>query len=55
VDDAQCVILEIVEEIEAGREDRVEILRKKLQKALKQYFAFAINRKPLIVPVIIEV
>ena len=55
VDDAQCVILEIVEEIEAGREDRVELLRKKLQKALKQYFAFAINRKPLIVPVIIEV
>ena len=55
VDDAQCVILEIVEEIEAGREDRIEILRKKLQKALKQYFAFAINRKPLIVPVIIEV
>lgn len=55
VDDAQCVILEIVEEIEAGCESRVELLRKKLQKALKQYFAFAINRRPLIVPVIIEV
>lgn len=55
VDDAQCVILEIVEEIEAGRELRVELLRKKLQKALKQYFAFTINRRPLIVPVIIEV
>ncbi len=55
VDDAQCVILEIVEEVEAGIESRVEILRKRLQKALKQYFAFAINRKPLIVPVIIEV
>lgn len=55
VDDAQCVILEIVEEIEAGRQDRIELLRKKLQKALKQYFEFAINRKPLIVPVIIEV
>jgi ribonuclease J len=55
VDDAQCVILEIVEEIPAGIESRVDLLRKKLQKALKQYFAFAINRKPLIVPVIIEV
>ncbi len=55
VDDAQCVILEIVEEIEPGRDDRVELLRKKLQKALKQYFAFTINRRPLIVPVIIEV
>lgn len=55
VDDAQCVILEIVEEIEVGVEDRVDVLRKKLQRALKQYFAFAINRRPLIVPVIIEV
>jgi len=55
VDDAQCVILEIVEEIEAGLESRVELIRKKLQKALKQYFAFTINRRPLIVPVIIEV
>ncbi len=55
VDDAQCVILEIVEEIGMGVEDRVDVLRKKLQRALKQYFAFAINRRPLIVPVIIEV
>ena len=54
VDDAQCVILEIVEEIEAGRKDRVDLLRKKLQRALKQYSAFAIKRIPLIVPVIIE-
>jgi putative membrane protein len=30
-------------------------LRRKLQRALKQYFAFAINRRPLIVPIIIEV
>lgn len=55
VDDAQCVILEIVEEIEAGLESRVELIRTRLQRALKQYFAFAINRKPLIVPIIIEV
>ncbi|SDU21757.1 ribonuclease J [Desulfobacula phenolica] len=55
VDDAQCVILEIVEEIEAGFESRVELIRKKLKKALKQYFAFTINRRPLIVPIIIEV
>ncbi len=55
VDDAQCVILEIVEEIDPGLDSRVDVLRKKLQKALKQYFAFAINRRPLIVPVIIEV
>ncbi len=55
VDDAQCVILEILEEIDPGSETRIEQLRKKMQRALKQYFAFAINRRPLIVPVIIEV
>jgi ribonuclease J len=55
IDDAQCVILEIVEEVEAGLESRVDLIRKKLQRALKQYFAFAINRRPLIVPIIIEV
>ncbi len=55
IDDAQCVILEILEDIEAGSEDRIELFRKKMQKALKQYFAFTINRRPLIVPVIIEV
>ncbi len=53
--DAQCVILEIVEEVEAGLESRIELIRKKMQKALKQYFAFTINRRPLIVPIIIEV
>ncbi|PIE61103.1 MAG: ribonuclease J, partial [Desulfobacterales bacterium] len=55
VDDAQCVILEIVEEYEAGLDSRVELIRKKLQRALKQYFSFAIKRRPLIVPIIIEV
>lgn len=55
VDDAQCVILEIVEEIDPFRKDRIEWLRKRLQQALRQYFSFAIKRKPLIVPIIIEV
>lgn len=55
VDDAQCVILEIMEEMDAGVEDRIELLKKKLQRGLKQYFSFAINRKPLIVPIITTV
>ncbi|MFO7885990.1 MAG: ribonuclease J [Desulfobacteraceae bacterium] len=55
VDDAQCVILEIVEEIDAGVENRVDLIRAKLQKALKQYFFFTIRRRPVILPIIIEV
>jgi ribonuclease J len=55
IDDAQCVILEIVEEMDPKIELKIEFLTKKLQKALKQYFAFTISRRPLIVPVIIEV
>jgi len=55
IDDAQCVILEIVEETDPDIKLKIEFLTKKLQKALKQYFAFTIGRRPLIVPVIIEV
>ena len=55
VDDAQCVILEIVEEIEPGVNSRIDIIRSKIQKALKQYFFFTIGRRPVILPVIIEV
>ncbi|MBF0111370.1 MAG: ribonuclease J [Desulfamplus sp.] len=55
VDDAQCVILEIVEEIEVGAQSRVDQIRSRLQKALKQYFFFTIRRRPVIVPIIIEV
>ncbi|WP_080803793.1 ribonuclease J [Desulfamplus magnetovallimortis] len=55
VDDAQCVILEIVEEIEVGSESRVDQIRSRLQKALKQYFFFTIRRRPVILPIIIEV
>jgi len=55
IDDAQCVVLEIMEETEPDMELKIEFLTKKLQRALKQYFAFTISRRPLIVPVIIEV
>lgn len=55
VDDAQCVILEIVEEIEPGVNSRIDIIRSKIKKALKQYFFFTIGRRPVILPVIIEV
>ena len=55
IDDAQCVVLEIMEETEPDMDLKIQFLTKKLQQALKQYFAFTIRRRPLIVPVIIEV
>ncbi len=54
VEDAQCVILEIVEEIGPGVPNRAEIIRSKLQTALRQYFYFTIKRRPVIIPVVME-
>ena len=53
--DAQCVILEVVEEIDPEEPDRVEKIRSRLQIALRQYFFFTIGRRPVILPFIIEV
>ena len=57
VDDAQCVILEVVEELRQGLLGgmNTEILRNRLTKTLKEYFSFAIKRKPMILPVITKV
>ncbi|MDY0132521.1 MAG: ribonuclease J [Desulforegulaceae bacterium] len=53
--DAQCVILEVVEDIEAGTPNRTELIKARLQKSLRQYFYFAIRRKPVIIIKIMEV
>ena len=55
VDDAQCVILEIIEEIGPDVPDRVDKIRSKMQSALRKYFFFTIGRRPVILPFIIEV
>jgi len=55
LEDAICVILEIVEEISPEEIDRVNVIRDKVQKALRQYFYFTIGRRPVILPFIIEV
>jgi len=55
VEDAQCVVLEIVEEIGPEVPDRVAVIRSKVRTALKQYFFFTIGRRPVIIPFIIEV
>ena len=55
VKDAQCVILEIVEEIGPDVPGRVDKIRKKIKSDLKNYFFFTIGRRPVIIPFIIEV
>lgn len=55
LDDAQCVILEIVEDVPPEVPNRIEIIRNRLQSALRQYFFFTIGRRPVIMPFIVEV
>lgn len=55
VEDAQCVVLEIVDEVTPDVPDRVDVIRSKVRTALKQYFFFTIGRRPVIIPFIIEV
>ena len=43
LEDAQCVILEIVEEVTPEMHNRVDIIRSKIKTALRQYFFFTIE------------
>jgi ribonuclease J len=53
--DANCVVLEVVEEVPFETPGRVEKLRARIQTALRQYFFFTIGRRPVILPFIMEV
>jgi ribonuclease J len=55
LEDAQCVILEVVEEVAPESHNRVDKIRSKIQTALRQYFFFTIGRRPVILPFIMEV
>lgn len=55
VEDAQCVILEIIEEIGPDTPGRVDKIQSKMKSDLKNYFFFTIGRRPVILPFIIEV
>jgi ribonuclease J len=55
LDDAVCVVLEVVEDVGPETPDRIAKMRAKLQAALKQYFFFTIARRPTILPIVIEV
>ncbi|MFH1102618.1 MAG: ribonuclease J [Pseudomonadota bacterium] len=55
LEDAKCVILEILDEIAPGSPGRVDKIRAKIQSELRKYFNFAIQRRPVILPFILEV
>ena len=55
LEDAQCVVLEIVEEIAPEVANRVDKIRLKIKTALRQYFFFTIGRRPVILPFIMQV
>ena len=55
LEDAKCVILEIVEEIGPEVPDRARKIRSKISNALRKYFFFTIKRRPVILPFILEV
>ncbi|MGD9043478.1 MAG: ribonuclease J [Desulfobacterales bacterium] len=55
LEDAQCVVLEIVEEITPEVANRVDKIRSRMKTALRQYFFFTIGRRPVILPFIMEV
>ncbi|MCP4748219.1 MAG: ribonuclease J [Desulfobacteraceae bacterium] len=55
LDDAQCVILEIVEDVPPEVSNRADIIRDRVQTALRQYFFFTIGRRPVILPFIVEI
>lgn len=53
--DAQCVVLEIVEELGPETHHRIEKIRNKVRTALRQYFFYTIGRRPVIMPFLIEI
>jgi len=55
LEDAKCVILEILEETGPDVPGRIDKIRSLVQPALKKYFYFTIGRRPVILPFIIEV
>jgi ribonuclease J len=55
LEDAKCVVLEIIEEMEPDAPDRIDKIRSRIQSELRNYFYFTIKRHPVIFPFIIEI
>jgi ribonuclease J len=54
LEDAKCIVLEIIEEHTREGSDDWEGTKTKIVKALRRYFFFVIERRPVIIPIILE-
>jgi ribonuclease J len=52
--DAHCVVLEVVEDVTPETPGRIDKIRARIQTALRQYFFYTIGRRPVILPFIME-
>jgi ribonuclease J len=55
LEDAKCIILEIIDEIGPVVPDRINKIRSKMQTDLRKFFSFTIRRRPVILLFILEV
>ena len=55
LEDAKCVILEIVEDVSPETPDKIDKICSMIRKDLREYFYFTIKRHPVILPFILEI
>ena len=55
IEDAKCIVLEIIEEVGPEAPERADKIRAMIQAALRKHFSFTIRRRPIILPFILEV
>ena len=55
IEDAKCIVLEIIEEVGPEVPERADKIRSMIQAALRKHFSFTIRRRPIILPFILEV
>ncbi|ACL06055.1 beta-lactamase domain protein [Desulfatibacillum aliphaticivorans] len=53
--DAQCVIMDAVEQLDLSGPDRIPLIEAATQQALRRFFNYVIRRRPVIVPLVLEV
>ncbi len=55
LESAKEIIMEIMECYDTDKSDRADVIRANIKKALRKYFYSAIQRRPVIFPVVLEV